>query len=204
MSSGQDQGTTPAAPERPVLDAIATRATSGGRRMTVFGVITILLGIIAMSAPLITGLSIVVTVGFLVMVGGVLRMLWAFGEGSFGRGALAFAIGGLTLLCGLAMVSDPIVASGFLTVLIAVCLFADGVVEVIGALQVHPDAGRMWLLIGGIASIVLGVLIWRQFPLSGAWAIGIFLGIKLLFVGIVMIAGGRAVRGIGKRAGALV
>ena len=54
--------------------------------------------------------------------------------------------------------------------------------------------GRAWLLFGGIASILLGTMIWRQFPLSGTWAIGVLLGVKLLIVGTIMIAGGSAVR----------
>jgi uncharacterized membrane protein HdeD (DUF308 family) len=52
------------------------------------------------------------------------------------------------------------------------------------------------MVIGGIASILLGVMVWRQFPLSGAWAIGVLLGFKLLIGGIVMIAVGAARRGL--------
>jgi uncharacterized membrane protein HdeD (DUF308 family) len=42
-------------------------------------------------------------------------------------------------------------------------------------------------------------MIWGQFPLSGAWAIGILLGIKLFFVGLIMITGGSAVRSMAAR-----
>jgi len=50
------------------------------------------------------------------------------------------------------------------------------------------------MLFGGIISILLGSMIWRQFPLSGAWAIGIMLGIKLFFVGLIMLTTGTAIR----------
>lgn len=56
--------------------------------------------------------------------------------------------------------------------------------------------GSGWLVFGGIVSIILGVLIWAQYPLSGAWAMGILLGIKLFFVGLAMLAGGSAVRSL--------
>jgi uncharacterized membrane protein HdeD (DUF308 family) len=51
-------------------------------------------------------------------------------------------------------------------------------------------------LFGGVVSVLLGAMIWRQFPLSGAWAIGVVLGIKLLLIGAIMIAGGSAARSL--------
>ncbi len=185
------------------MSDISTAGKSTGRRMTVFGVITILLGVAAISAPMITGLSIAIVVGLLVIAGGILRMVWAFSAESFGKGALAFVIGGLTLLCGIVLVTDPLFASGLLTVILAIALFADGLAEIIGSFRVPRGSGRVWLIIGGIVSIVLAAMIWRQFPLSGSWAIGILLGVKLLFVGIAMIAGGATVRSIARSASAL-
>jgi uncharacterized membrane protein HdeD (DUF308 family) len=184
-----------------VNDAIKEAKTTG-RRMTVFGIITIILGLFAMAAPAITGLSIAMIVGVLVIIGGILRMVWAFSAGSFGKGLLVFAVGCLTLLCGLALVTNPLFASGFLTAFLAVSLFADGVAELVGAFRVDRGSGRLWLIIGGIASIALAVMIWRQFPISGSWAIGILFGVKLLFVGMAMIAGGGTVRTIAKAASA--
>ena len=84
-----------------------------------------------------------------------------------------------------------------LTVFIAAYLFADGIAEVVGALRLRREAGRTWLLFGGVVSVLLGAMIWRQFPLSGAWAIGVVLGIKLLLIGAIMIAGGSAARAPG-------
>ncbi len=108
------------------MSQIAKDVQSTGRRMTAFGIITIIIGIASIAAPLVTGVSIVVSVGIFVIAAGILRMMWAFSAGSFGSGLLAFAIGGLTLLCGLSLVSEPIFAFGFLTVLIVIYLFADG------------------------------------------------------------------------------
>ena len=51
-------------------------------------------------------------------------------------------------------------------------------------------------MFGGAISIVLGIMIWRQFPLSGVWAIGVLLGIKLLFGGMIMVAAGSTVRAV--------
>ena len=184
------------------MSTLASEVKSAGNRMTVFGVITIIIGLAAISSPLLTGLSIVVSVGILVIIAGILRMLWAFRAGSFGNGILAFAIGGLTLLCGLAMASNPIFSFGFLTVLIAIYLIADGIAEIAGAFRLG-QSGRLWMILSGVASIILGMMMWAQYPLSGGWAIGIFLGIKLLFIGIAMLTAGVGVRSVSKRAAAM-
>lgn len=166
----------------------------GGTSMSVFGVIAIILGILCMLAPGLTGLSIAVFVGMMVLIGGVVRVLWAFRAGSFGRGLLSFAIGALTVICGLMLVTDPLLASGFLTVMLAIYFIVDGIVEIAAGSQARPAPGSGWLIFGGILSLLLGIMIWAQFPLSGAWAIGVLLGIKLFLVGLIMVTGGAAVK----------
>ncbi len=56
------------------------------------------------------------------------------------------------------------------------------------------------MIIGGVVSILLGMMMWQQYPLSGGWAIGVFLGIKLLFIGIAILTAGTGVRTIAKGA----
>src|SRR6478735_8769400 len=107
--------------------------TSTGRDLIFLGVVTIVLGAAAIAAPMIAGVSIVLSVGLLVMVGGILRMVGAFEAGSFGKRMLVLALGVLMVLCGLALVTEPLFAFGFLTVFIAAYLFADGIAEVVGA-----------------------------------------------------------------------
>jgi uncharacterized membrane protein HdeD (DUF308 family) len=176
------------------MNELADTVKAGGRNMTIFGVIAIVLGIFAMLAPGQTGISVVLLVGGFVIAGGIVRMIWAFQAGSLGKGLLMFAIGGLTLLCGLALVAHPLFASGVLTIVLAAYFVVDGIFEIAAAFQLRPEPGWGWMLFGGIVSVLLGIMIWQQFPLSGAWAIGILLGIKLFLVGLIMITGGSVVR----------
>ena len=55
------------------------------------------------------------------------------------------------------------------------------------AVQVRPAAGWQSVLANGIITLILGILLWRQFPLSGAWAIGVLFGIKMMFSGLALI-----------------
>ena len=176
------------------MTEITNAAATGGRNVKLFGIITIILGILAIASPLAVGLSVALLVGLFVVVGGLVRMIWAFQAGSLGKGLLTFAIGGLTLLCGVALATHPLFTSGVLTIILAVYFVLDGVFEIAAAFRVRPTSGWGWLLVCGVISFLLGLMIWQQFPLSGAWAIGILLGIKLLFVGMTMIGVGSMVR----------
>ncbi len=176
------------------MNELSENINPRGRNMTIFGVNTIILGILAMLAPGLTGMSVVMLVGVFVIGGGIVRMIWAFQAGSLGRGLLMFAIGGLTLLCGITLVANPLFAAGVLTIILGIYFVADGIFEIAAGFQLKPESGWGWMLFAGIVSILFGIMIWGQFPLSGAWAIGILLGIKLFFVGLIMITGGSVVR----------
>jgi uncharacterized membrane protein HdeD (DUF308 family) len=180
------------------MNNLTEAAKAGGKRMTAYGVIAIILGMLAMLAPGLTGISIAMLLGGLVVLSGIVRMIWAFQSGTLGRGLWMFAIGALTLLCGIALLANPLFASSVLTVLLAAYFLLDGVCELAAGLGRMGDGGG-WLLFGGTVSVLLGVMIWAQYPLSGAWAMGTLLGIKLFFVGLTMITAGSTVRSMGTR-----
>jgi len=98
------------------------------------------------------------------------------------------------------MLASPLFAAGVLTMMLAVYLVLDGIFELVAGLHVRPNPGWGWLVTGGAVSLLLGMMIWRQYPLSGPWAIGLLLGIKLLFIGMMMITVGTTVRSFAKAA----
>lgn len=159
-----------------------------GGKMKVMGVLTIAFGILAIAMPWAAGQSFLWLVGVLVMAGGMTRMVWAFQAGSLGKGVLVFLIGVLTLLAGLAVIALPLMTSAVLSVLLAVYFLADGLAEIFaGAALPEGRAGKGWLIFDGIVTLVLGVMIFTGFPLSGFLAIGVLLGVKLLFAGATML-----------------
>jgi len=176
------------------MEDLADNIKKGGTSVSIYGIIAIVLGMCCMLAPGLTGLSVALLVGMFVLIGGIVRLVWAFKAGSLGRGILTFVIGALTVICGLMLVTDPLLASGFLTVMLAIYLLADGIAEISAGIGLRPQAGSGWMIFGGILSILLGFMIWMQYPLSGAWAVGVLLGIKLFSVGLIMVTGGSAVR----------
>lgn len=176
------------------MRTFADTVETGGKGMTALGIIAIVLGLLAMLAPGLAGISAVFLVGGFVLIGGIVRMIWAFQGRGFAKGLLMVAIGILTMLCGIVLLAHPLFAAGALTLFLALYLVIDGVLEIVVGFRMRSKSGGGWLIFSGIISILLGLMIWSQFPVSGVWAIGILLGIKLFFVGLIMLTGGRTLR----------
>jgi len=181
--------------EGKTMSDIESEIKSGARNMRWMGVLTIIFGILAMMMPYITGQSVLTVIGILVMAGGIMRMIWAFKAGSLGKGILVFIIGGLTLLAGFWIITEPFIAAGALTIVLSAYFFLDGFAEIMAAFSLAE--GKGWLIFDGVVTVVLGVLLFMGFPLSGPLAVGVLLGIKLLLAGITMLTLGSAAKQIG-------
>jgi len=156
-------------------------------RAKLFGILTIIFGILAIASPWVAGQSVMWLLGVLVMAGGVTRMMWAFKESSLGKGILVFLIGVLTLLAGIAVIAHPIMTAGVLTIVLAIYFFVDGFTELMAAFAMPGGMdGKGWLIFDGLVTIALGVMIFMGFPVAGTLAIGVFLGIKLVLIGFTM------------------
>lgn len=97
------------------------------------------------------------------------------------------------------MLMNPLLASATLTLMIAWALVFIGIMRVIAAVQMRGMPGWIWTLIGGIAAIILGVMIMNRWPVSGLWVIGMFVAIELIFNGWGMIMAAFAVRNIASK-----
>ena len=159
------------------------------------GIVTIIAGVLAIMVPFVAGTSVTMIVAVLLVAAGIARTIFAFQAESWGKGILTFFLGVLTALCGLFMLARPLMGLATLTLVLTAYFFADGIFECIAAFKMKPLQGWGWMLLSGIAALVLGFLIAREWPLSGAWAIGVLVGARLLFTGWSMVALGSAGRG---------
>lgn len=157
------------------------------------GIVLMIAGFLSLVAPFAAGASIVIMTGVLLLVGGVSQLLFAFKAGTFGQGLMVFLLGLFTALCGSYMISNTGVALGALTLFLAAWFVATGVVEIVWALKMRPLAGWGTVMFGAVISLLLGLMIWRQFPVSGAWAIGVLVGVKMLIGGWWLFSIGKSV-----------
>ena len=182
--------------ETQVMETVfAQEIKKNSRLVMIIGGILLLAGFLAMGSPLVAGLSLALMVGIILLIAGIGQVLFAIKTGS---GLWNILIGILTLIIGIYMVFNPASALESLTIFLAIYLLVSGVFEITLALHIRPVSGWGWALFSGIISTLLGAMIWSQFPLSGAWAIGLLIGIRLFFSGWTLLMFGIAARAIQK------
>lgn len=158
------------------------------------GICLLILGIFSVATPVAAGVSLTFLVGITLIAGGILKCALAFKVGAFGRGLLVFIMGVLTVLVGAYMTRQPVAALVSMTLFLAIYFIVTGIVEIIAAFNLKPALGWGWMLFNAIVTLLLGAMIWRQFPLSGAWAVGVLFGVKLIGSGLTLISLGSAVK----------
>lgn len=184
--SEQTQGSAP-----DLLGAIKDNAS-----LTVgAGVVMIVAGLLALLAPFVAGLWITVMVGVSLIIGGISQCALAFRAGAFGRGLLIFLIGVLMTVAGIYITTQPVSGLASITLLLAAYLVATGLCEILIAFKIRPAAGWGLELFSAVVTLALGLMLWRQYPLSGEWAIGILFGIKMVFSGWALVFLGKSVKG---------
>jgi uncharacterized membrane protein HdeD (DUF308 family) len=156
------------------------------------GVVLVIAGGLAIGSPIVAGLSVSLFVGVMLLIGGIGQLVLAYKAGSFGKGQLSTIIGMVTVMVGLLMIIRP---GAILTIFMTAFFLLTGIIESFWAFQIKPDKGWGWTLFSGIVSVLLGCMIWGQYPFSGAWVLGAFVGIRLLFSGLTLIMLGSAARG---------
>ena len=162
--------------------------------LVALGVVLILIGLLAISSPLVPTLATVLFIGGFLLAGGVLQVVAAFAS-LRSRGFFVHLLAGvLEVVLGFLMVSRPGLAAGVLTLLLAAMFFVGGLVRIIAALS-HRFHNWGWVLLNGVVTFVLGILIWQGWPDSATWVIGLFVGIELLFSGWSCVMLGLALRG---------
>ena len=151
------------------------------------GTVEIVAGVLSIMGPLVAGLTVAVVVGWMLVVGGVTRVVGAFKADSFGGGTLTFLWGLLYAVAGFYFVTQPGIGLASLTLVVAMALFLAGILRIVTAFKLNPVKGWGWMLVSGILDLVFAMMIGWQFPASGLWVIGTLVGVSLLFGGFTTI-----------------
>ena len=163
-------------------------AAVSGNNLMVFGVALIVLGAVAVLAPVFAGSAVVIIIGIVLLVSGVGQFIHGVKAESWGAKMMPLVLGVITGLCGILVIGHPLLGLEFLTLLLAVFFVVEGFWKIVSSFSYRSAPGWIWVLFSGAVSLLLGLLIWSQWPLSGMWAVGLLVGIDLLLTGISMVA----------------
>jgi uncharacterized membrane protein HdeD (DUF308 family) len=112
------------------------------------------------------------------------HLIFAFHSQSVGGFLWKLLLAVLYGFAGVYLLMNPVVGVASLTLLLAFFLFVEGILEIVLYFNIRRVAYAGWVLFDGIITLLLGFLIWAQWPSSSAWVIGTLVGISLIFSGI--------------------
>ncbi|PHX80799.1 MAG: hypothetical protein CK540_05980 [Thermoleophilia bacterium] len=153
------------------------------------GIISVVLGAIAIILPPLASVTITYLVGILLLIGAVAYVAEAISRGSTGHRLWSALLAVLYVVAGVWLIINPISGTITLTWILATFFLLIGVLRLIAGISSRgklPNSG--WTIVNGVLSILIAVLVIGNLPSSAAWAIGLLVGIQLLFDGIAVIA----------------
>ena len=122
--------------------------------------------------------------GWLLLFAGMEQVIFAVHHSAEHGLITKLLLGSIYIMAGGVMLRRPMAGVLTITTIVAVLFILDGILEIILGIRLRGTAATGWLIIGGILSLVLGVLTLRTLPASSGWMIGTFIGIRLVFKGI--------------------
>jgi uncharacterized membrane protein HdeD (DUF308 family) len=146
------------------------------------GILQLILGLIALGLSLLATLVSVVLFGWLLVFSGILHIVHAFRVRDWGGFLLGLLVGVLDLVVGGMLVIYPAAGALTLTLVLAAFFIVGGLYQIIEALFLQLPKW-WWVLVSGLVSLLLGVLLWTEWPVSALWFIGFCVGIGLIFRG---------------------
>jgi uncharacterized membrane protein HdeD (DUF308 family) len=159
------------------------------------GVIMIVVGMLAITFPVAATLTTVMVFGVLLLCGAGVEIASAIWTRRWGGFFLHFVTGLLYFFVGLLLLDRPGLGAAGYTLVLAMFFVAGGLLRLVIALS-QRFSGWGWTVVSGVITLLLGILIWRDFPESALWVIGTFVGIDLLFNGWSWVMLGLAVRSL--------
>ena len=160
----------------------------------VWGVLLVVLGMLAVGSPFPAAVAVNAALVWLIVGAGVVHVILAFQAHRAGSLIWRLLVGLAYVFFGVYLIGHSALGVVSLTLLLASLFLVEGIFDIALFFQVRPMRGSSWVLIDGIITLLLGLMIYRQWPSSSAWAIGTLVGVSMIISGITRVMLSLAVR----------
>jgi len=175
-----------------VRRAQAQFAEAAHQHSTLFlveGIVLAILGVLAIMLPNIATLAVELLVGWLLLISGVVGLItsfWMRQAPGFWWSLISAIIG---IIAGVLLLIWPLTGVISLTIVLIAFFLIEGITTIMYAIEHRRElTGRWgWMLASGIITLILALLIWARLPSTAAWAIGLLVGIDLVFGGMALV-----------------
>jgi uncharacterized membrane protein HdeD (DUF308 family) len=166
----------------------------------VWSILLIILGVLGIALPIETSLGVVIVIGWLLLFHGVGQLIHAFQSKGVGHIAWKLLVAVFYLVAGGYFIARPLVGAAGLTFALAIFFLAEGVADIVTYFSTRKAGGSGWMLLDGIVTLILGLMIWRHWPSTSLWVIGVLVGISMLMTGMTRLMMALAFRRLAKAA----
>jgi uncharacterized membrane protein HdeD (DUF308 family) len=149
-----------------------------------WALLLIVFSLFALTIPLITSFGALVIIGWLLVFSGVIQGLHAFHSKGVGDILWKLFVALLYFLLGMYILTNPIMAVAPLTLVLGIFFLAEGGIDLAAYAKAWRSAGSLWILVEAFTTLILGLMILRQWPSDSLWALGTLIGIGMLVTGI--------------------
>lgn len=162
-------------------------ARMGSNALMLMGIVLIILALILLASPMAAGEFVIMVVAAVLVITGIAQVIQSFrSPGSTDR-ILSALLGAVIACLGLLVWANPEIGSGFLMALLMIFFVVNGLWKLTTAWRFRGASGWFWLFLSGLISLFFVWLLWSQWPVAGAWVIGVLIGIDLLLTGLSMV-----------------
>ena len=153
----------------------------------VWGVLLIVFGMVAIGSPFLAAVAVNVVIAWLIVLAGVVHIMLAFRAHGAGSMIWKLLVGLAYVFFGAYLIIHPLLGVASLTLVLASLFLIEGVLDIILFFKMRPVGGAGWVLVDGIVTLLLGLMIYMQWPSSSAWAIGTLVGVSLIISGVARV-----------------
>src|SRR6201746_1975350 len=152
------------------------------------GVVAIFIGWVAIIVPEVASVGTAIFIGWILVIAGAFLVAGAFMAHSIGSVILRLIWALLTVIVGLWLIVEPHNGTLTLTLVLGIYFLFMGLTRIVVAFigRGTPNAG--WVGLSGVCGLIIGILVLAKFPSSADWAIGLLVGIDLIFAGWTLIS----------------
>lgn len=162
-------------------------ARMGSKSLMLVGIILAIFGALLLASPMAAGEFVILAVAAVLVLTGVAQVIQSFRSPGSADRIVSALLGVVVAGLGMLVWANPEIGSGFLMALLMIFFVVNGLWKVTTAWRFRGASGWIWLMLSGLVSLVFVWLLWSQWPVAGAWVIGVFIGIDLLLTGLSMI-----------------
>ena len=173
-----------------IQSALARSIRAHWKLFLVEGIVLVVLGLLAIALPPIASLAVTILIGWLILISGIVGLVTTFMMRHAPGFWWSLASAVLAVAAGIVLLGWPVSGVLSLTLVLIVFFMLEGIASILFAIDHRNQlSGRWgWMLASGIVDLILASLIFVGLPGTAAWAIGLLVGINMIFGGTSLIA----------------